>query len=90
MRVEVPVAYPEGELTLQAASAALHEGEQALAQGVAVFDLAGVTQVDSSALSLLLSWRRKAAEHSQSVSFRNVPESLHSLARLYGLSDLIH
>ncbi|MFA5082187.1 MAG: STAS domain-containing protein, partial [Hydrogenophilaceae bacterium] len=64
MRVEDTVAYPEGALTLNEASVALREGEQALAGGVAVFDLAQVSQVDSSALSLLLSWQRKAEERS--------------------------
>lgn len=90
MRVEDIVAYPEGALTLNEARQALLEGEQALAQGVTVFDLIQVTQVDSSALSLIMSWQRKAQENSRPLSFRNIPDSLHSLARLYGLADLIH
>ncbi|TCJ18528.1 STAS domain-containing protein [Parasulfuritortus cantonensis] len=90
MRIEDTVAYPEGALTLAEATRALQEGEQALARGVTVFDLAGVTKVDSSALSLLLSWQRRAQARSQPLSFRNLPESVHSLAGLYGLADLIH
>jgi phospholipid transport system transporter-binding protein len=90
MRVEDGVAYPEGALTLKEASGALLDGEQALAQGVALFDLARVTQVDSSALSLILSWQRSAQASSHTIGFRNIPDSLHSLARLYGLADLIH
>ncbi|MDD3528585.1 MAG: STAS domain-containing protein [Gallionellaceae bacterium] len=89
MRVEDAVAYPEGALTLREASLTLREGERALVEGAAVFDLAGVTQVDSSALSLILSWRRQAGARQQALTFRNVPDSLHSLARLYGLADLI-
>lgn len=89
MQVENAVAYPQGSLTLREASQVLRDGEQALADGVTMFDLAQVTQVDSSALSLILSWQRKAEERSQALAFRNVPDSLHSLARLYGLADLI-
>jgi phospholipid transport system transporter-binding protein len=89
MRIENAVAYPEGALTLGEAGRALLDGEQALAGGVTVFDLANVTQVDSAALSLLLSWRRQAQTRSLPLSFRNAPDSLHSLARLYGLSELI-
>lgn len=90
MRVDDIVAYPEGALTLDEASRMLLEGRQALAEGATVFDLSQVTQVDSSALSLLLSWQRFAQARPQSLRFRNIPDSLHSLARLYGLADLIH
>jgi phospholipid transport system transporter-binding protein len=89
MRVDSTVAYPEGALTLTEVPAVLSAGERAMATGVVTFDFAGVTQVDSSALSLILSWQRKAAERSQSLTFCNIPDSLHSLARLYGVADLI-
>lgn len=88
MQIDDVVAYPEGMLTLNEASRVLLEGEQALANGVIVFDLSRVTQVDSSALSLLLSWQRKAQANSRTLSYRNIPDSLHSLTRLYGVSDL--
>lgn len=90
MRVEADVAYPEGALTLNEASLSLLEGEQAMAEGATAFDLAAVTQVDSSAISLLLSWRREAQRLSKPLDFRNIPESLHSLIRLYGLDELLH
>lgn len=90
MRVEDAVAYPEGPLTMANAGTVLKEGEQAIAEGAAVFDLERVGQVDSAAISLILSWQRAAGARSGSLSFRNIPDSLHSLARLYGLADLIH
>ena len=90
MQVADGVAYPEGALTLAEATRSLAEGRQALAQGATVFDLARVSQVDSSALSLMLSWQREAKAAALSIDFRNIPDSLHSLARLYGLADLIH
>ncbi len=89
MRVEQGVAYPEGLLTLAEASDQLKAGQSAIAEGASEFDLAGVGQVDSSALSLLLAWRRQAEAEGRSLCFRNLPESMRSLAELYGVDDLV-
>jgi phospholipid transport system transporter-binding protein len=66
------------------------------AQGVALFDrddlvidLAQVTEVDSSAVSMLLEWQRKAHSHNRQLHFTNLPMTLKSLAQLYGVSELI-
>ncbi len=85
MRVEAGVAAFEGDLTLDHATRLLAEAEAALGQGAAVFDLSGVGQMDSSALSLMLSLRRRAGP--RRIEFRAVPESLSSLAKLYGIAD---
>ena len=87
MRVEERVAYPEGPLTLAVAAAALIDGVTAVRAGATVFDLRGVTQVDSAALSLLLSWRREALSTASPLHFLHLPDSLRSLARLYGLAE---
>lgn len=65
-------------------------------QGVALFDrddlvidLAQVTEVDSSAVSMLLEWQRKAHSHNRQLHFTNLPMTLKSLAQLYGVSELI-
>lgn len=87
MRIEQRVAYPEGPLTLAVAATVLVEGVKAVRAGVTAFDLRGVTQVDSAALSLLLSWRREAQSVASSLRFLHLPESLRSLARLYGLAE---
>lgn len=89
MRLEDGVAYPEGNLTQAEAVRLLREGEAVVDDGCQVFDLAGARQLDSVALSLMLCWRRRAQAQGRSVSFRNVPESLGSLATLYGVSDLL-
>ena len=67
-----------------------------LAQGNGLFtapqvtiDLAAVTEVDSSALSLLLEWRREAGRNQRVVRFLNLPANLKSLAELYGVTELI-
>lgn len=87
MRVEQGIGLLEGELVLDNATRVLAEARAALKAGARGFDLAGVGQVDSSALSLLLSLRRQAG--ATALTFSNTPESLISLARLYGISDLL-
>lgn len=54
-----------------------------------LLDLAGVTDVDSSALSTLFAWQRKAAERAVTVRIVNPPASMISLAALYGVSELL-
>ena len=52
-------------------------------------DFAGVTAVDSSAVALLLEWRRRALAHKKELAFVNLPVNLLSLAELYGVTELI-
>jgi phospholipid transport system transporter-binding protein len=52
-------------------------------------DFAGVDAVDSSAVALLLEWRRQAQRLNKLLEFVNLPENLVALARLYGVEDLI-
>lgn len=79
----------EGPLTMRSITAVLEESARAFAGEEIVVDLAGVTEVDSSAVSLLLEWRRAARAASRKIEFENLPENLKSLADLYGVSDLI-
>jgi phospholipid transport system transporter-binding protein len=52
-------------------------------------DFAGVTDIDSSAVALLLEWRRLAAALGKRLAFVNLPANLLALAHLYGVADLI-
>ena len=85
MRLEAGVAILEGDLVLDHATRLLAEGEAAIGAGCTQFDLAGVGRMDSSALSLMLALRRHA--NGKTLQFHNVPESLTSLATLYGIAD---
>jgi phospholipid transport system transporter-binding protein len=87
LRVEGTVAYFEGDLTLDAATRLLAEGRQALQQGVSQFDLAGVGEMDSSALSVILGLRRVAEATERTFQLQSVSASLLSLAKLYGVAD---
>ncbi len=52
-------------------------------------DFAGITAVDSSAVALLLEWRREAARRGKGLNFVNLPANLLALAELYGVTGLI-
>jgi phospholipid transport system transporter-binding protein len=52
-------------------------------------DFSAVTGVDSSAVALLLDWRRMAMARGKSLAFVNLPANLLALAELYGVADLI-
>ncbi|HZZ94654.1 MAG TPA: STAS domain-containing protein [Usitatibacter sp.] len=52
-------------------------------------DFADVGTVDSSAVALLLEWRRLAAGLRKRLAFVNLPPNLLALANLYGVADLI-
>jgi len=80
----------EGPLTLENIVAVLEESQRELgAAAEVVVDLAGVTEVDSSAVSLLLEWRRAALRDKRKLEFVNLPDNLKSLAQLYGVTELL-
>ncbi len=89
LRVEDGVALLDGDLILANARQWLEQGEAALQEGVTVFDLEGLGNLDSSALSLMLSLRRRAQSSGVRIEFRHTPESLASLAELYGVTEQI-
>jgi len=80
-----------GALTLDGATAALQEGNAALAAstGDAVFDLGQVGSVDSSGLAVVFAWLREAHAAGRNLVFSRPPQQLLSLAAVYGVSDLL-
>jgi phospholipid transport system transporter-binding protein len=78
-----------GPLTLANVAQVLEEGRRHLAEGAATVDLAEVSELDSSALALLLAWLREAKAAGRAIVFANLPESLQTIARLYGVQDLL-
>ena len=78
-----------GALTLSTVSAALVEGNAAIAQGARTVDLGEVGELDSSALALLLAWLREAKRRDATLGFTRLPEGLTTLAKLYGVAELL-
>lgn len=79
----------KGALNVSNIVAVCESARSALDQGEVVADFAEVTEVDSTALSLIFEWRRIARHSKSRITFRNLPASLLSLAALYGVSDLL-
>lgn len=80
----------EGAAGFGQARTLLAAGERLFAGLPAVtVDLAGVTQVDSATLALLLEWRRLAASRGHAVAYAGLPARLVALARLSGVAGLI-
>lgn len=78
-----------GPVTLASINAILDEGARMLKAPSLTVDLAGVTEVDSTAVSLMLEWRRAAQRERRVIAFINHPANLKSLIRLYGVSELL-
>ncbi len=82
--VQVP-----SHLTIETVTPLFKNGLQAAGETPLVIDLAEVEMVDSAAVSLMLAWLREAQRGSVELCFTHVPENLLSLARLYGVVDML-
>ena len=68
---------------------ALYAAQETLPSCLAI-DLANVTDIDSSAVALLLHWRREATRLGKALRYVHLPQNLVTLAQLYGVDDMIH
>ena len=78
-----------GAMTLENVDALLDESAAAFTADNMQVDLAGVSDVDSTAVSLMFEWLRQAHSRNISLVFVNVPPNLVSIATLYGVLDLL-
>lgn len=78
-----------GPVTLANINAVLDEGLRVFKAASLTLDLAGVTDVDSTAVSLLLEWRRAALRDKRRIDYVNYPPNLKSLIQLYGVDELL-
>jgi len=78
-----------GPVTLANVAALLEDGRRHIAEGVQTVDLGEVSEMDSALLALLLAWLRDAQARTQPIAFANLPESLRTIARLYGVDRLL-
>ncbi len=75
-------------LTHASATSALAAGLARIEAGATVIDCAQLTQFDSSALAVLLAWRRTGEARGTVLQIVNVPAGLASLAQVYGIDAL--
>ncbi|NDU91361.1 MAG: STAS domain-containing protein [Ferrovum sp.] len=78
-----------GPLVMDSANTMLNEAKSVAASMDVTVDFSGVTDIDSSALALMLQWRREAEAAGRTVTFEGVPDNLRVLAELYGVSFLL-
>jgi phospholipid transport system transporter-binding protein len=78
-----------GPVTLANAARLLEEGRQHLAEGARTVDFGEVTEMDSALLALALAWLREARRAKRELAFANLPESLQTISRLYGVDTLL-
>ena len=79
----------KGAVTLGNVLEVLELGERLFKEKAVVVDFSGATEVDSSALSLMLEWTRRAKARGARIEFANFGESLSSLTSLYGVEALV-
>lgn len=76
-------------ITLQDIGSIEKLGINAIESGDAVFDFSDVKKADSAMLALLLQWIRKSKLKGLVPEVKNLPEGMWSLARLYGVRELL-
>lgn len=79
----------EGRLTMSTVPALYATGLQHLAQDDLLVDWSKVEAVDSAAVSMLLGWSRAAKANQRDLRVTNLPDDLLSLARLYGVAEML-
>ncbi|HEX5539710.1 MAG TPA: STAS domain-containing protein [Methylophilaceae bacterium] len=78
-----------GAMTMEQVCALLDESAALPRPDKLEIDLAAVSDVDTTAISLLFEWMRQAQAGRCQLTFANLPENLASLATLYGVLELI-
>ena len=79
----------DGNLTLEVVPKLFEEGLVRLDEGALRVDFSQVEAVDSSAISMPLGWERAAQQKQNELSVTGLPDDLLSLARLYGVEELL-
>ncbi len=87
LRVTSPMVIANARALLDAGRGLLHSASPTPA--ATLLDLAAVKEVDSSALGVILAWLRTAADKNLSLRLVDPPASLLSLAKLYGVNELL-
>lgn len=65
----------------------LWEQRQEVVSGVTVFELSGLTRVDTAGLALLIHLIGQAKQQGNDIELRQMSENLHTLVQLYNLPE---
>jgi len=86
---EGDVLIVEGAVTVRNVVGLMHQGSRLLDGSRLYIDLQKVTEVDSTAISMLFEWLRVAEQRDCRLEFVHFPQSLESLMQLYGVTSLL-
>jgi phospholipid transport system transporter-binding protein len=79
----------DGQLTFDDATPVLAASSSLPLPASGIVDLSGVVHADSAALAVLLALRRRASAERHHLTFASVPPMLDSLARVYGIEEIL-
>lgn len=79
----------QGPVTINNVVGLTKQGVALLENGNLQVDLQQVTEVDSTAISMLFEWLREASKKNCHLQFVHLPANLESLVQLYGVTDFI-
>ena len=79
----------QGPLTMDNAARVLDESEALTPPTDGIVDFRGLLQADSAALAVMIVLKRRALSEGRTLDLASVPESLKSLAIVYGVDKLI-
>lgn len=78
-----------GDLTIEKIPAIIDLISKQKLDKKTTIDFSKVTSVDTSTLSLIFELQRQAKKTQSQFVFKNLPKNLNSLAKLYGVEDLV-
>jgi phospholipid transport system transporter-binding protein len=81
--------FVEGPITLAGIDALIAEGGRSFEGADVLVDFSRSEAVDSSAVSLMLEWKRRLDGQKRRIAYANLGENLSSLVELYGVAELI-
>jgi phospholipid transport system transporter-binding protein len=81
--------FVSGSMNHQSAAALLIEGLPSVSVADSIINLSAVNIVDSSALAVVLGWKRAAQAGGHALQIAQAPEAFISLASLYGVDTLL-
>ena len=78
-----------GDVLINNANLLLKQTDAFVLEKTTIVDFSGVTDVDTSAISLMLEWQRRAVALNCHMKFIHLPVNLSSLTNLYGVNEFI-
>ena len=78
-----------GDLTIEKIPTIIDLINKQKADKKTTINFSKVTSIDTSTLSLIFELQREAKKNQSHFTFKNLPKNLNSLAKLYGVEDLV-